>query len=176
MMENLPFFEYHPEPLKTKAFLADKVVVCDCCGDETNVYYEGPFYAVEEIEFLCPFCIKSGKASEKFNGIFQDSESCDEVSDDKKLKELCTRTPGYGGWQQEVWPAHCDDYCAFVGYVGWDEIVKMGLEAEIEADLIEDGVYPLPQVKRYLKNNGSMQGYLFRCLVCCKHRLHIDCN
>ena len=173
-MDNLPFFKYHPEPIKTGAFAMDEVVVCDCCGDETNVYYGGPFYAIEEIEFLCPFCIKSGKASEKFDGAFQDSGCCDKVSDNEKLEELCTKTPGYRGWQQEVWLAHCDDYCAFVGYVGWDEIVKMGLEAEIELDLAANGYFPISEVRQNLENDGSMQGYLFCCLVCGKHRLHID--
>lgn len=37
MKKELPFFKYHPEPLKTGAFKTDKTVVCDCCGKETKV-------------------------------------------------------------------------------------------------------------------------------------------
>ena len=169
-------FKYHPEPIKTGAFKTDKAVICECCGKETDIYYSNPFFSVEEVEFLCPECIKSGKASEKFDGAFHDSCSCDEVDDEEKLNELCARTPGYSGWQQEYWPAHCDDFCAFIGYVGWDEIRQMGIEAEIEEDLPANCDYPVSVVKQHLRNNGSMQGYLFRCLVCGKHRLHVDCD
>jgi hypothetical protein len=172
-------FKYHPDPIKTGAFKNDKTVVCDCCGKETDVYYTHPFYAVGDIEALCPACIQSGAASEKYDGgEFQDSGNCDEVSDDDKLAELCERTPGYCGWQQEYWLAHCDDYCAFVGYVGWKEIVEMGLEAEIETDLEEEDShgFDAAEIKKYLTNEGHMQGYLFRCLHCGKHRLYADCH
>ena len=173
-VHELPTFKYHPEPIKTRAFKTDKTVICDCCDSKIDVYYDGPFYSAEEVEFLCPNCIKSGKANEKFDGDFQDCASCDKVNDKEKLLELCYRTPGYTGWQQEYWLAHCDDYCAFIGYVGWDEIMQMGIETEIEDDLSANSEYPIPTVKQYLKIDGGMQGYLFRCLVCGKHRLHID--
>ena len=172
----LPCFRYHPEPLKTGAFNAGVGEICQCCSRKTNVYYSGPFYSAAEIGFLCPGCIKSGLASEKLGGEFQDSASCDDVSDREKLIELCTQTPGYCGWQQEYWLAHCDDYCAFLGYVGWDEIELMGIEAEIDEDLSENSDYPISVVKKHLKVNGNMQGYLFRCLKCNKYRLHIDCD
>ena len=113
----LPLFKYHPEPIKTGAFKTDEVVVCDCCGKKTDVYYDGPFYSTEEVEFLCPGCIKNGKANKKLDGDFQDCASCDKVNSREKLLELCERTPGYKGWQQEYWLAHCakhgDRYCAF---------------------------------------------------------------
>jgi len=175
-MINLPMFRYHPEPIKTGAFKTGEVVICDCCGGETNVYYSGPFFSIEEIEFLCPGCIKDGKANTKFDSIFQDYDSCDEVSDIEKQNELCARTPGYNSWQQEYWLAHCNDYCAFIGYVGWNEINQMGIEAEIEKDLSANNSESISHIRQNLKNNGNMQGYLFRCLVCGTHRLHIDYN
>jgi len=174
IVDSLPGFKYHPEPIKTGAFKIGEAVVCECCHKATNVFYSEPFFSVDEIEFLCPDCIKSGRAHEKFDGDFQDSHSCDKVSDKEKLNELCTRTPGYCGWQQEYWPAHCDDFCAFIGYVGWNEIQQMGIEKEIEEDISKNSDYPISAVKQHLMINGSMQGYLFRCLVCSKHRLHID--
>jgi len=175
-MENLPVFKYHPDPIKTGAFQTDEIVTCKCCDKETSVYYTGPFYAVDEIEYLCPECIKNGKASDKFDGSFQDESSCDEVSDNEKLNELCTRTPGYSGWQQEHWPAHCDDFCAFIGYVGWNEIEQLGIATEIEEDISANGEYPISMVKEHLSVSGRLQGYLFCCLNCSKHRLHIDCD
>ena len=69
----IPTFKYHPDPLNTGAFeISEEGVVCDCCGKVTHIYYEAPFYAVDDIDYLCPACIASGKAAEKFDGSFQD--------------------------------------------------------------------------------------------------------
>lgn len=173
MESPIPFFKYHPSPLNTGAFQMGKDVICDCCKTKTNIFYTGPFFSIEYIDFLCPECIKNGQASKKFNGKFQDSHSCDKVTERVKLEELCCRTPGYSGWQQEYWLAHCDDYCAFIGYVGWQEIIQLGIESEIENDLANSD-FNISDVKEYLTNNGSMQGYLFRCIHCGTYRLHID--
>ena len=35
----LPKFRYHPEPLKTGAFKDDMCVICECCGKNTEIYY-----------------------------------------------------------------------------------------------------------------------------------------
>ena len=56
MKKELPFFKYYPDPLKTGEFETDETVTCECCGKETDVYYTGPFYSVEDIEYLCPEC------------------------------------------------------------------------------------------------------------------------
>lgn len=171
----VPIFKYHLNPIKTGAFKTDKTVICDCCKKETDIYYEGPFYSVSDVEYLCPECIASGKAAGKFEGEFQDAASIDSVTDNEKIDELIHRTPGYCGWQQEYWIAHCNDFCAFKGYVLWNDIVKMGLEKEIEETYREDinGI-DFNTVKECL--NGAMQGYLFQCLKCKKHFLYIDCD
>ena len=124
----LPAFRYHPNPLETGAFeeSADGVV-CDCCGKTTHIFYTAPFYAVEDIAYLCPECIANGEAARKYDGSFQDDFSVDDgVDDPEKLDELIHRTPGYSGWQQEYWRAHCGDYCAFLGYVGARELRALG--------------------------------------------------
>ena len=173
----LPTFKYHPDPIGTGAFKKGEPQACDCCGKETEIWYEGPFYSEEDIECLCPECIASGAAAEKFDGQFQDEYSLEKKLDNDKTDELIHRTPGYLGWQQEFWLAHCDDYCAFVGYVGWKEIVEMGLEKEIEETYDKSLIYyELEEVKKYLQNEGSMQGYLFKCLHCGKHFIYIDCD
>lgn len=152
--------------------MQNEPVTCPCCGRDTSVIYKGPFYSVDEVENLCPDCIASGAAAEKFDGEFQDSESVDEVDDLDKLDELIHRTPGYCGWQQEYWRAHCNDFCAFLGYVGYRELEQMGLVDEVLEDL--DGWNK--EHIRELTNDGSFQGYLFRCLHCGKHLLHADCD
>lgn len=86
----LPAFRYHPNPLETGAFeeSADGVV-CDCCGKTTHIFYTAPFYAVEDIAYLCPECIANGEAARKYDGSFQDDFSVDDgVDDPEKLDEL----------------------------------------------------------------------------------------
>lgn len=167
----IPYFRYHPDPFATGIFKEpDKPVLCPCCQKTVSVIYEGPFYAIDNVNNLCPDCIASGEAAKKYDGAFQDSESVDEVTDPDKLDELVHRTPGYCGWQQEYWKAHCDDYCAFVGYVGFDELNELNVLEEVLEDL-EDWQ---KEYIRDLVNGGDAQGYLFRCLHCGKHLLHID--
>ena len=91
---DLPFFKYHPNPLATRAFTqAQYAVVCDCCGCSTHIYYDGPFYAIDDINYLCPNCIASGAAAKKFDGAFQDNGCLEpEVLDAEKVDELIHRT------------------------------------------------------------------------------------
>ena len=170
----IPTFKYHPDPISTNAFTQGEPQTCECCGKETEIWYSSPFYSIENVKCLCPECIANGSAAAKFDGAFQDEYSAYEVSDPAKLDELVHRTPGYRGWQQEYWPAHCDDYCAFIAYVGWDDLVKTGIDKEIE-ETYKGGIggWPLEEVKEGL-TIGSMEGYLFKCLHCGKHILLFD--
>ena len=82
----IPTFKYHPDPIKTGAFLQGKAHTCDCCGQQTDVWYEQPFFAQQDVECLCPECIASGKAAEKFDGEFVDGCNVGEVSGEEKLE------------------------------------------------------------------------------------------
>lgn len=174
----IPTFKYHPNPIETEAFIKGEPKECNCCGKMSEIWYRSPFYTAEKnINCICPECISNGAAAEKYNGEFQDSCNVDEISDPQKLDELIHRTPGYHGWQQEYWPAHCDDYCAFIGYVGWPELEELGIDTEIEESYGKDiNGWDIELLKTNLINGGSMQGYLFKCLHCGKYRLHIDCD
>ncbi|WP_283124744.1 CbrC family protein [Angelakisella massiliensis] len=171
----LPFFRYHPNPLETGAFKesADGVV-CDCCGKTTHIfYYKGPFFSEKDMDYLCPSCIASGEAARKFDGEFQDEYSLDDGVDDlEKLDELIHRTPGYSGWQQEYWRAHCGDYCAFLGYVGAKELRALG----VLEDVLDDPMWDEEQKEMIRKsvNGGHLQCYLFQCLHCGKHLVWMD--
>lgn len=87
--------------------------------------------------------------------------------------ELCCRTPSYNGWQQEYWPDHCGDFCEFIAYVGWKEIVEMELENSVEFTPESEGY---SEHKEHIINGSSCQGYLFRCLNCKKYILYVDCD
>ena len=170
----IPTFKYHPNPLNTGAFeISEEGVVCGCCGKVTHIYYEAPFYAVDDIDYLCPACIASGKAAEKFDGSFQDDYSVDDgVEDAEKLDELIYRTPGYCGWQQEYWRAHCGDYCAYLGRVGAVELQALDVMDEVLDDPMWDD-----EQKEMIENSvngGHLQCYLFQCLHCGKHMVWMD--
>lgn len=183
--EELPYFKYHPDPIRNGAFKFDQEKICDCCDKKTNVYYTSPFYSVDNIEALCPECISNGEAAEKYEGTFQDDLGLEGISPDpnddnsgkyrdEDINELLYRTPGYHGWQQEQWLSHCNDFCAFIRYVGWAEIEdKLNEFVDLEADCEMFGI-SIDDLPNYLQNGGSCQGYLFRCLHCNKYRLYFD--
>ncbi len=170
---DLPTFRYHPYPIKTGAFQESaEGVVCDCCEQITHIYYEAPFYSINDIDYLCPECIASGRAAKKFNGSFQDNYYDEGVDDAEKTDELLHRTPGYCGWQQEYWRAHCNDYCAFLGYVGARELQALNVMEEVLDDSMWDD-----EDKEMIKssvNGGGIQCYLFQCIHCGKHLVWID--
>ncbi|ODG90167.1 hypothetical protein BED47_12580 [Gottfriedia luciferensis] len=172
----LPNFKYNPNPIKLGVII-EEVTICPVCEQKRNFVYEGPFFSEEDVEGICPWCIADGSAAQKYDGEFQDLESCDEVDSDEFVDELIYRTPGYTGWQQEYWLSHCGDFCSIIDYVGWEEVQH--LENEIEADLnrlCEEYGLSIQEFKDTLKNDGNLQGYLFQCNCCKKHRLHADAS
>lgn len=173
-MSQLPTFRYHPDPVATENMVKlKKPVVCACCGQPTSVIYRGPFYCVGPQPVLCPHCIASGAAAQKFDGCFQDETNVEAgVEDLDKLDELIHRTPGYSGWQQEFWRSHCHDFCAFLGYVGADELKERGILDEVLDDPRWDDYEK--DVIATCVNGGSAQCYLFRCLHCGKHLVWFD--
>lgn len=175
-MDELPTFKYNPNAQKL-GIIKNEKTTCPVCEQDRNYVYEGPFYTEDEVAGICPWCIKDGSAAKKYAGEFQDTFSCDSVGKPEFLIELTTRTPGYSGWQQEKWLSHCGDFCALKDYVGWKEVND--IKDELSDDLNEiksDFRLTQEELEKYLVNNGSMQGYLFQCLHCKKHRLTIDTN
>ena len=170
----LPKFIYHPNPLRTGAFKDDMNIVCECCGKDTEIYYNGSIYCEQDISYLCPTCISSGKAAKKFDATFvQDADKLT-TSDAKKDDELFRRTPGYESWQGEHWVVCCDDYCAFLGDVGTKELEEMGIADEVFEDYAKRGEYDDKMLSEHLVKAGDIAGYLFRCLHCKKYHIYVD--
>lgn len=170
----IPNFKYNTDPIGNGIFTQGEEKVCDCCKTKTNIWYGGPFSSVSDIECICPNCIASGEAASKFNGHFIDTACVKLVSDSSKLDELIHRTPSYFGLQQAHWLSHCDDYCTFVGYVGWKELVKMGIHKQIEKNYDQEFNHcSLEFVKKCMCNGGCVQGYLFQCLHCKEYFLYV---
>ena len=173
-MEELPHFKYNPDALKY-GIIKKETITCPVCSEVREYVYDGPFFAVEDIDGICPWCIHDGSAAIQYNGEFIDAASVEEVEDDEKLEELTQHTPCYTGWQQEKWLSHCDDFCAFKGYVGWKEIIPFKEElADDLQQVMDDFDISEEELKENLVNGSGMQGYLFQCLHCGKHRLHVD--
>ncbi len=171
---SLPVFKYNPDPLKARVIERNKTI-CPVCGEEREYVYVGPFYSVEDVEGICPWCIHDGSAANNYSGEFLDISSCEQVEKAEYIDELIHRTPGYFGWQQEKWLSHCGDFCAFIDYVGWKEIKDMANELKDDVETVKRNKrLSQEEFERTLVNKGYHQGYLFRCLKCGKHRLTTD--
>lgn len=96
----------------------------------------------------------------------------DAVDDPEKLDELIHRTPGYSGWQQEYWRAHCGDYCAYLGNVGASELRALDVLEEVLDDPMWDDEQK--EMIQESVNGGHLQCYLFQCLHCGKHLIWMD--
>ena len=138
----LPKFRYHPDPLETGSFIEGEAKVCPCCGRESSVYYVKSPYAVDDVDYLCPVCISNGEAAKKFDADFIQDVDDDFVPDKEKRDELFYRTPGYLSWQGEYWLYCCNDYCAYLGSVGTNELKEMGIAEEVFEEYKKRNAFP----------------------------------
>ncbi|AWX57710.1 hypothetical protein AB432_022905 [Brevibacillus brevis] len=194
-MNNLPIFKYQPNVYNIGVFKKVPVQNCSICNKETDYIYMGPFYSIDEVENVCPWCIYEGTATKQHNGVLQaaveykdkllsmtyDDESneymyfmgYDEVEqfEDDKLVELLFRTPGYISWQEPQWLSHCDEFCAFIGYVNKSELSAMKIDLRDEELLTIKKNYGIDTLDQVSEDSGI---YLFQCINCGQHRIHID--
>ena len=170
----IPYFRFHPDPLST-GVIEERSTRCPVCDLERPLVYVGPFYSVEELEGICPWCIADGTAAARHDGTFQDDFGLSDI-DAASLDELIHRTPGYSSWQQEVWRTHCGQPCAYLGRTGTRRIRELGVE--LEADLIEEGIADeldsLYEEAPTGPNLMDVELHLFRCLHCGRHRLAVN--
>jgi uncharacterized protein CbrC (UPF0167 family) len=173
----LPVFKYHPDPLDT-GIIVQSETECICCGQSRGFIYIGPIYSEEDYdECICPWCIADGTAHTKLGLEFHDPEAVgiSGFSPPSKVSraaidEICYRTPGFNGWQQEQWFTCCGDAAAFLGRAGqmeltsrWPQAIEairetVGLEGKKWDDLIKT-----------LDCDESPTAYVFRCLHCDKY-------
>ncbi|MGX9457010.1 CbrC family protein [Photobacterium damselae subsp. damselae] len=125
-------FKYHKTPVSSGVFIASNAE-CPVCLKRTTYSYIGPFYAYSEVDGICPDCINSGLAAQKYSAEFVDELYLSEDIGIEKKIELTTKTPGVFFPQEEVWPAHCDDFCQFNKYLNSIDIdYLINNRAEIE--------------------------------------------
>lgn len=179
----LPKFKYSPNAYAIGVF-DDVEGICSICNQSRKLKYVGSFYSMDEPDYICAYCIQTGEAAEKYNGTFNDDMGIEGVSnesaelhhpniDQNKLFEVTKKTPSYNSWQQEVWLTHCNEPCAFIAYADGKDIQAYSYELQED---IENAGYDQADLKENLTKGGHLVGYLFKCLNCGKHRLHIDCD
>lgn len=170
----LPKFKYHLNPIKSGVIAKEKTL-CPVCKELKDYRYECKPYGNIDLEGVCPWCIANGRAAEDYDVEFNDYYGYSNEVNEAQIEELIRRTPTYISWQTEHWMTHCHDFCAFVEYVGWGEIEYLYDELKEDInEVCEEMQISLEEFKMSLFNNGDFQGYLFSCVHCGKHRLHID--
>ena len=172
---NLPNLKYHPDPLKTGSIVPSEQT-CSCCGLARGYKYNATIYAVEEVDVICPWCIADGAAAARYDGSFVDDEPLEaEGLPQSVIDEVCTRTPGYNSWQQEVWRSHCNDACEFHGDATVEEVSQ--LSGESLAELLADEMIK-PQAWPKLRNaytpGGATSIFRFQCRHCGKAIYALD--
>ena len=179
----LPVFRYSPNAYSLTVFVPEEGT-CSSCQQRRQLKYTASFYSIDNPAYICPWCIADGSAAKKYSGEFNDFTGIEGISANpdetplvaiplEKALDVATKNPAYVSWQQGVWLSHCGEPCAFIDYADYSTI-KPYID-ELKADLDEMG-YDLSFIENNLSKNGSLAGYLFQCLHCETHRLHVDCD
>ncbi|MBN9633072.1 MAG: CbrC family protein [Actinobacteria bacterium] len=182
--ETPPGFRFHPNAYDLGAF-ESAAGTCEACGKGRTLRYTGSFYSVDEVGYICPWCVADGTAARVFDGEFSDYAGIDGVSPDPRVPadvdldeamEVSTRTPSYSSWQQEQWRSHCGRPCAFIGDIGASGLTDYLDEPDFAADVDGGLGWEASLLRTHLSEGGDLAGYLFRCLTCGAHRLHVDAS
>lgn len=131
--EGLPSFRYHPDPVITGAIVRNEEAECPCCERTNGWVYAYRPYALERVENLCPWCIASGAAAEKYDAVFV--PSAPEGMSEARAEELMKRTPSFASFQEEQWQFADGDACQFLGVATADQLASLTDEEQEESGL-----------------------------------------
>lgn len=171
----LPYFKYHPNPLQTGAIVASQKV-CQCCHQVKGYIYRASIYSEEDVDDVCPWCIKQGLAAKKFAATFNDDHPLLAVGVSADVvAEVCERTPGYCTWQQEVWQTHCDTACIFHGDATKEDIEGLSgaeLEYFLKEQMLDKEIWQ--NILEHYNEGGDTAIYKFECSVCAQAVFSLD--
>ena len=172
---DLPKFKYHQNPILTGS-IKESSNVCECCNEHKGYIYTSTMYSEIDVDSICPWCIASGLAAEKFDGRFSDDLPLLAAGVDKAVvKEVCERTPGYNSWQQEEWQAHCGTACEFHGDTEKEELAALSgdeLEIFLKVNDIDKSLWL--QILDGYQKGGSPAIYKFVCPECSNKIYQMD--
>lgn len=164
--ETIPSFKYHPDPIGTGA-IAVSDQVCECCGKARGYIYKASFYAADEIDSICPWCIANGSAARKYDGMFCDDYPLTKAGIDSAIvDEVTLRTPGFETWQQEVWLTHCSDACAYLGDATKADLVGVTQGEGLIVDGPDWAADDILKMTEYYEPKGSPAFYKLQCIHC----------
>lgn len=168
MNSALPSFTYHPDPVGTGAF-KDSDAQCICCGKERGYIYVAPVYSRRDLrDQICPWCIASGLAAERFDATFSDSVPLFQAGVPREIIDVVTKkTPGFESWQQETWLAHCGDACEFHGDAAPSDLEA--ISPQVKAEFLKDFFLSEDKwaaIKRHYVPKGDPAVYKFVCRHC----------
>lgn len=174
-------FTYHPDPVGSGSLQpGDGRTTCDICGAVADWIYDGPVYGrVAHGTVICAGCIASGRAARERDAEFTDlgGDGWGTVPDQIK-DEVLHRTPGFRGWQQEEWRAHCSDAMRFLGPMGMSELEAIGPEAvRALRSWLSSWHWTDEQVDDFLQQlsrQGMPTAYAFRCRHCGAFSVYAD--
>ena len=177
-MSELPYFTYHPDPLKT-GYVAPSDLECIVCGRARGyVYTRDPLGGGdgEELESpICPWCIADGSAARELEIELVDAWNLTRAGIAPDIvQEVALRTPGFESWQGERWLSHCDDACEFHGDLpperlkDLDPAARAALMSELPVDWTWDSVVSV------YEPGGQPGIYWFTCRHCRTHLYYAD--
>jgi len=179
MNEDLPYFAYHPDPLKTGAFVA-RQIECVCCAVQRPFAYIGPIYtARDDVDGrVCPWCIKSGLAARKLDALFMDDSVLVRAAIPQAIvEEVSIRTPGFVSWQGQTWEHHCNDAAAFLGDATPEDLASM-TESELSPLLkscrLDQDEWQ--EIAAEYTTGGDPSVYKFQCRQCKRRLFALDCG
>ena len=90
----------------------------------------------------------------------------------KKIRSYSVKLQAIVAGRGNIGFSCCRDYCAYLGTVGTRELEEMGIAEQVLAEY--EARNEFQDVAEYLVKDGSMCGYLFRCLHCEQYHLWVD--
>ncbi|MEU9879257.1 CbrC family protein [Streptomyces phaeochromogenes] len=86
--------------------------------------------------------------------------------------------PGFHAWQDPHWLVHCHDAAAFLGEVGYTELVAHPDALDhLRLDLRMSGWHDAAKLEHFLTHLGQgASAMLFRCTVCGTHLAYVDAS
>jgi uncharacterized protein CbrC (UPF0167 family) len=93
------------------------------------------------------------------------------------VDEVLRRTPRFSGWQTERWMFHCGDAAAYLGRVGYEQLVGHDDAREMLSAPMREIGWTEAQIADYvgwLHIDGDATAYLFRCLRCSTELAYAD--
>lgn len=115
---SLPKFPYHRDPVASES-VYETDAICDCCGKAPGIMYRGVVYSRHKPENVCPWCIASGAAAEKYDASFFDATFVNDNDEDVQMSpehylEVFGKTIGFATYNPIGWWVHCGEPAEYV--------------------------------------------------------------